>query len=273
MTDKEALREQHYNATVVGKIMVTPNMMILRVVADEPRQEFSAGQYTTLGLLGLEPRSANSDAEYKPAPPEKLIRRAYSIASARHETREFEFFVSQVKSGQLTPRLFALEVGQRLFLGKRIVGAFNLSDAPADKDILMIATGTGITPFISFLRSHVAQRPQSRMAVVQGASHQRDLGYYSELSFLRSTFPNFYYLPTLTDADSTWSGHRMWIEEMLEAGVIEKESGVALDPQRTHVYLCGNPAMVENVSAWLEEHAGYRKHSAKQEGELFVEEF
>ena len=273
MENLEQLRQEKYNAKVVSKVMLTPNLMILRVVTDEARATFAAGQYTTLGLLGAEPRSANSDAEYEKAAPDKLIQRAYSIASARHETREFEFYVSQVKSGQLTPRLFALDVGDRLFVGKRIVGAFNLSEAPADRDVLMIATGTGITPFISFLRSHVTERPQSRMVVVQGAAHQRDLGYYSELSFLNSAFPNFYYLPTLTDADETWSGKRMWIEEMLAAGVIEKETGVALDPERTHVYLCGNPKMVENVAAWLEQNAGYRKKKGKQPGELYIEEF
>lgn len=273
MSTPEQLRETHYNATVVSKIMVTPNLMILRAVTDEPRAEFSAGQYTTLGRFGFEPRSANSDDEFKPAPPDKLIRRAYSIASARHETREFEFYITQVKSGQLSPRLFALEVGDRLFVGDRIVGSFRLSEVPPEQDILMIATGTGITPFISFLRSHVAERPQSRMVVVQGASHQRDLGYYAELAFLRNAFPNFHYLPTLTDADATWNGHRMWIEEMLASGEIEKASGIALDPERTHVYLCGNPTMVKNVAAWLETNAGYRKAKGREPGELYIEEY
>ncbi|WP_456411279.1 ferredoxin--NADP reductase [Oceanithermus sp.] len=273
MSTPETLREQKYNATVVSKILLTPNLMTLRAVTDEPREQFSAGQYTTLGLFGFEPRSSNSDAEFEPAPPERLIQRAYSIASARHQTREFEFYVTQVKSGQLTPRLFALEVGDRLFVGRRIVGVFNLSDVPPEKDVLMIATGTGIAPFISFLRSHVAERPKSRMVVVQGAAHQRDLGYYSELAFLNHTFPNFFYLPTLTDADGTWAGRRMWIEDILASGEIERETGVALDPERTHVYVCGNPRMVANVASWLEDHAGYRRHRPKEPGQLFIEEF
>ncbi len=273
MENYESLREDKYNATVVSKILLTPNLMILRVVTDEPREEFSAGQYTTLGLFGFEPRSANSEEEHSPAPTEKLVQRAYSIASARHETREFEFYITQIKSGQLTPRLFALDVGDRLFVGRRIIGIFNLSEVPPEKDVLMIATGTGIAPFISFLRSHVAERRQSRMVVVQGASHQRDLGYYSELAFLNQAFPNFFYLPTLTDADDTWQGRRMWIEELLESGEIEKETGLVLDPEKTHVYLCGNPKMVANVAGWFEENRGYRKKKGREEGQLFIEEF
>jgi len=261
-----------YNATVVQKIQIRPNLMILRVATDEPRSEFSAGQYTTLGLYGSEPRSANSEPEAIPVKPEKLIQRAYSIASARHETRQFEFYISQVKTGQLTPRLFHLEVGDKVFVGRRIVGVFNLSNAPKDADVVMIATGTGITPYISFLRSHVMERPKSKMVVIQAAAHQGDLGYFSELSFLDSAFPNFYYLPTLTDAGDTWPGHRLWIEEMLESGVLGQETGVACDPKRTHFYLCGNPVMVKNVSQWLTEH-GYQKKTRRTEGTLFVEEF
>lgn len=265
--------QSKYNATVVQKILINPNLMIMRVATDEPRQAFAAGQYTTLGLYGSEPRSENSEQETVPSKPDKLIQRAYSIASARTDIQEFEFYISQVKTGQLTPRLFHLNVGDRVYVGRRIVGVFNLSDAPKDADVVMIATGTGITPYISFLRSHITERPNSKMVVVQAAAHQGDLGYFSELAFLDRAFPNFYYLPTLTDAADTWPGYRMWIEEMLEAGVLHKEAGIACDPQKTHFYLCGNPNMVANVSRWLTERGGYRKKDRKTEGTLFVEEF
>lgn len=261
-----------YNATVVGKILVTPDLMILRVRTDEPREKFESGQYTVIGLYGHEPRSANSEPETKPSDPDKLIQRAYSIASANTETQQLEFYISQVKTGQLTPRLFNLEVGARLYVSKRIVGLFKLSDTPPDNDIVMVATGTGVAPYISFLRSHIIERPQSKMVVIQGASHPWDLGYYSELSFLAKTFPNFYYIPTLTDADDSWDGYRLWIEEMLEADVLEKEAGVKIDPDKTHFFLCGNPKMVENVSGWLMAH-GYKRNKRKEPGTLYIEEF
>ncbi len=261
-----------YNASVIAKIMVTPDLMILRVDTDEPRTEFESGQYTVLGLYGHEARSENSEAETVPASPDKLIQRAYSIASSRKETRQLEFYISQVKTGQLTPRLFNLNVGDRLYVSKRIVGLFKLSDTPPDSDIVMVATGTGVAPYISFLRSHIIERPQSKMVVIQGAAHPWDLGYYSELTFLAQTFPNFYYIPTLTDANERWTGYRMWIEEMLEADVLEKEAGVLIDPDQTHFFLCGNPKMVENVSSWLID-KGYKRNKRKEPGTLFIEEF
>ena len=261
-----------YNATVIGKILVTPDLMILRVRTDEPRDHFEAGQYTVVGLSGDEPRSLNSALEEDPAPADRLILRPYSIASARTSTQEFEFYISQVKSGQLTPRLFALRPGDRLHVSTRIVGVFTLADTPHDVDIVMVATGTGLAPYISFLRSHVAERPQSNMTVVHGAAYPWDLGYYSELTFLAQTFSNFYYLPTLTHADETWSGYRYWIEELLERGVLGQQCRIAIDPAKTHFFLCGNPKMVENVTRYLTSQ-GYTRHTRRSPGSLHIEEF
>lgn len=264
--------ESKYNATVIGKIMLTPEIMTLRVSMDTPRAEFESGQYTVIGLYGREGRSLNSEDEHKISPPDKLIQRAYSIASHRAASNQMEFYISQVKTGQLTPRLFNLQQGDRIYVGERIVGMFKLSDTPENMDIAMVATGTGIAPYISFLRSHVAEHSNIKMAVIHGATHQWDLGYYSELSFLASTFPNFYYFPTLTDPDETWQGRSLWIEEMLEKKVLYDEAKIAIDPNKTHFFLCGNPNMAKGVSAWLDQYE-YTKHSSKAPGALHVEEF
>lgn len=266
------MEDTKYNATVVGKITLTPDLIILRVDTDEPRDEFEAGQYTVIGLYGYEERSQNSTEEAVPSEDDKLIQRPYSIASAKSQKKKFEFIISQVKSGQLTPRLFNLELGDRLYVSKRIVGTFKLADTPVGNDVVMVATGTGIAPYISFLRSYVTDRPEQKMAVVQGAAKQWDLGYYSELTFLEDGFSNFYYIPTLTEADETWGGYELWIEEMLEQNVIEKETGIKTDPDCTHYFLCGNPNMVDNVSEWLAEY-DYSRHTRRSPGSLHIEEF
>ncbi len=264
--------DSKYNATVIGKIMITPDIMVLRVSTDTTRTEFESGQYTVVGLYGHESRSVNSEEEHKESKPDKLIQRAYSIASHRAASNQMEFYISQVKTGQLTPRLFALKQGDRLYVSERIVGMFKLSETPLGMDIAMVATGTGIAPYISFLRSHIAEHSDIKMAIIHGAAHQWDLGYYSELTFLASTFPNFYYFPTLTDADETWQGHKLWIEEMLDKKILANEANIAIDPEKTHFFLCGNPNMAESVSTWLGKY-GYTKHSRKAVGALHVEEF
>lgn len=266
------MEDSKYNATVVSKIQLTPDLMILRVDTDEPRTDFEAGQYTVIGLYGYEERAENSMEEAVPTEDEKLIQRPYSIASSKNKKRQFEFYISQVKSGQLTPRIFALDLGDRLYISKRIVGAFKLGDTPPHNDVVMVATGTGVAPYISFLRSYITDRPEQKMAVIQGAAKQWDLGYYSELSFLDDGFDNFYYIPTLTHADETWDGYNLWIEEMLEMDIIQEETGIKIDPDGTHFFLCGNPKMVENVSGWLKKF-DYTRHTRREPGSLHIEEF
>jgi len=261
-----------YNATVIGKIMVTPDLMILRIDTDEPRKEFEAGHHTLLGLYGFEKRSPNSEADALPAPDDMLIQRPYSIASSTAETRQLEFYIQQIKSGQLTSRLFNLNTGDRIFVGKKISGRFRLDETPDGSDIVMVATGTGIAPYISFLRSHIIERPESKMVVIQGAAHRWDLGYYSELTFLETTVPNFFYVPTLTDADDRWEGYRSSIEELLQKEILQNEYNITPDPERTHFFISGKPDMVTHVSEWLHDF-GYSRNSPEEPGELYVEEF
>lgn len=266
------MNKSPYNATVIGKIMITPDLMVLRVRTDEPREQFRAGQYTTIGLLASEPRSSNSVLPVEAYKGEELIRRPYSIASARHETKDFEFYISQVKSGQLTPRLFNLTQGRRMWVDTNILGVFDIALTPQECNIVMVATGTGLAPYISFLRSHINDHKSIKMAVIHGAGYPWDLGYYSELTFIKSAFTNFFYLPTLLKADDSWTGLRGYIQEHLESGVLEKESGIPLDPAKTHFYLCGNPKMVESVSGYLADY-GFTKHSSTSPGSLHIEEY
>ncbi|ABL65491.1 ferredoxin--NADP reductase [Chlorobium phaeobacteroides] len=261
-----------YNATVTEKNMVTPDIMILKVSPDKKPDSFEAGQYTLLGLFGEESRSFGSDSEVDPAEPQKLIKRPYCFSSGNNITNNLEFYISQVKSGQLSPRLFGLEPGRRIFVGDKISGLFRLDETPDGNDIVMIATGTGVAPYISFLRSHIVERPESKMVVVQGAAHRRDLGYYSELESLETAYANFFYFPTLTDPDSDWKGYRMSVEELMEREVIQNQLNISPDPERTTFFLCGNPKMIEHVSGQLASF-GYVGHQHGEQGSLYAEAF
>ena len=260
-----------YNATVTGLITITPDLIILRVRTDEPREMFKAGQYTNIGLQANESRSPNSVVSLENIPDKQLIIRPYSIASADHQTSNFEFYISQVKSGLLTPRLFNLSLGRRIWVDENILGIFTLNQTPANCNIVMVATGTGLAPYISFLRSHIKEHHDIKLAIIHGAAYQWDLGYFSELELLKSSFPNFFYFPTLLKADDTWDGLRGYIEEHLETGELEN-AGIEIDPNKTHFYLCGNPKMVASVSAFLEKRK-YTRHTKKKPGALHIEEY
>ena len=267
-----AMDGTQYNATVVSKVLISPDHMMIKIDPDEARNEFEAGQHTQLGLYGFEKRSSSSEPETIPAEEDKLIKRLYSIVSEKNDTRQFEFYITQVKSGQLTSRLFNLNSGDRLYIGTSITGSFRLDETPDGTDIVMVATGTGIAPYISFLRSHIVERPESKMVVIHGGSNHWDLGYFGELLNLQKNYPNFFYVPTLIDPVDHWDGYTFCIEDLLKNDVLQNQFNISPDPERTRFYVSGKPEMVSRVSEWLYDF-GYTKHRQSDPGEMYVEEF
>lgn len=266
------MTQQPYNASVIGKIQLTPDLMILRVKADKPNSDFKPGQYINLGMLASETRSSNSVMPIDNYDRDKLIKRPYYIASVDSKMMEFEFYISQVKSGQLTPRLFNLTHGRRLWIDDKIMGIFDLNSVPKEHDLLLVATGTGLSPYISFLRSHIKNNLEKRITIIHGAAYRWDLGYYSELSLLNNNFENFKYYPTLIKEDDSWEGLKGYVEDHFEKGIVEDTLKLKLDPEKTSIFLCGNSKMVEKVLSYLST-KGYDKDCKGNCPSLHVEQY
>lgn len=263
-----------YNATVTEREDITPLLAIVRVQPDAPLFDFKPGQFAVLGLRGSEPRVPEATVEDPPSPPAKLIRRAYSIASSSVERRYLEFYLALVGSGQLTPRLFALRRGSRLFLGPKASGIFTLDRVPSHKSVVLVATGTGLAPYVSMLRTLLAGERQRRFVVLHGARYSWDLGYRAEIENLARAHPNLTYIPSITrpEEDPSYRGRTGRIQALLEQGVVEKESGVALDPSHVDVFLCGNPEMIEGAKAMLTSRGFATGHNGDP-GTIHVEEY
>ena len=263
-----------YNATVIGREEINPQLVILRVRPDAALFDFRPGQFGVLGLLGSAPRVPEAAAEEPVSEPDKLIRRAYSIASSSVERRYVEFYLTLVTSGQLTPRLFDLRHGSRVFLGPKASGVFTLDRVAADKSVILVATGTGLAPYISMLRTMLVNDSQRRYVVLHGARYSWDLGYRGELESLARLRPNLSYLPAITraDQDPHFNGRVGRLQTLLEQGVVEQDSGVALDPSRAEVFLCGNPEMVKAVKTILET-KGFTAGHGKEPGSIHIEEY
>lgn len=260
-----------YNATIVGKIILNPDLIILRIKSDTERKVFKSGQYTRIGLKAKEARSNNSEPIIESLEPDEMIIRSYSIASANNSTKDFEFYISQVKTGQLTPRLFNLNLGDRIWIDENIIGIFSLADVPREKNIVMIATGTGLAPYISFLRSHLSEHRDSKLAIIHGAGAFWDLGYYSELNLLSSAFSNFYYIPSVLKVDPIWNGRSERVELILMSDEFKELTGIDINPDKTHVFLCGNPKMIESVRSIL-CNKDYCVYNPEREGALHIDE-
>jgi len=297
-----------YNATVAQRVELAPGLIILRIVPDKLQFEFKAGQYVVLGLRASEPRIDEAEPDqlaYRPAnavaqgeaegeapaeatpetaaqraittarpDPDKLIRRAYSIASGSQSDEFLEFCITVVMSGDLTPRLFNLGIKDRIYVGPKAVGMFTLEKAPRDHHVILVATGTGLAPYVSMLRSDLECGGTRRIVVLHGARCSWDLGYRTELTSLARHCPNFTYLPVITrpQEDPTWRGRTGYLQELLFSGVIEEATDLQLVPDNFHVYLCGNPGMIEAVIERLSTR-GFVRDRGHDIGTLHTEEY
>jgi ferredoxin--NADP+ reductase len=242
------------NATLIGRVDITPQLVILRIRPDGGVGDFTPGQYVLLGLPRSAPRIPEATEEEAPSTPDgKLIRRAYSISSGSLERDCLEFYVSLVTNGELTPRLFALKDGDRVFVGPKAKGLFTINAAPPDTNILMVATGTGLAPYISMLRTNVLENKGRKIAVLQGASYSWDLGYRGELEGLAASQSNFAYVPVISrpSADPSWQGRTGRLPTWLENPDLTEACGFSLSDQRPHIFLCGNPGMIDEAERVL----------------------
>jgi len=299
-----------YNATVSSRVEVAPGLIILRVAPDKLPFEFKAGQYVVLGLKPSQPRIYEAEAEAAgvvavgaveaagvaapvagtpesqeavaaqatasaraAADPDRMIRRAYSIASESRADEYLEFYLTVVMSGELTPRLFNLKIRDRLYVGPKAVGVFTLDKAPG-KHILMIGTGTGLAPYMSMLRSELDCNGSRKFVIVHGARFSWDLGYRTELTGLARHCNNFHYMPVITrpQEDVTWRGRSGYLQNLVASGAIEEETGLPLTSDNFDVFLCGNPGMIETVIAWAESR-GFIRDKGHDIGTLHTEEY
>lgn len=200
---------------------------------------FTPGQYITLGAGGIE--------------------RPYSIASAPYEpTIElFIEFVLPEYGGRLTPLLYAQHVGDSLTMRPKAKGRF-IRRAGVTNHV-MVATVTGIAPYVSMIRQFIHDREnradrldESRFFVMQGASHRDEFVYDVEVRKLSVRYPELIQFVCSVsrpwaDRNAGWTGPtgriNLLIEEYLDRWRLPKAD--------THIYLCGNPGMIEAASSCL----------------------
>jgi len=268
------------NAVIVEREMLTESLGIFRIAyegGDAP--DFEPGQFANLGL----PKLLDATADDTQAPPSQrrrkrvpMTRRAYSIASPPSEKRWLEFYVVAVDEGALTPRLFDLNVGDRLFMETKIKGHFTLKDVPTDKTVVGVATGTGLAPFLSMYHQYKGQGRWKKFVLLHGVRYEDNLGYRDELEQIAKQDDRFIYIPTVTrpDEKGTWKGVSGRVTEVFHAGRYEKLVGEPLVADDTHVMLCGNPAMIDQLEIELVERYGYVVKTPRQkDGNLHFERY
>ncbi|MFK7789684.1 MAG: ferredoxin--NADP reductase [Phycisphaeraceae bacterium] len=275
-----------FNATLVERELFHDTLGIFRIAYDqgEPK-DFEPGQFANLALMpppeAIAAQAAADEAGDAPKRRRpgriKLVRRAYSIASPPSEKRWLEFYIVAVDEGALTPRVFDLKIGDRLFMDTKIKGHFTLKEVPDGKTLVTVATGTGLAPFLSMYKEFKDTPGRfDKFVFIHGVRVEEDLGYRDELVQMAKDDPRVIYLPAVSRApkDSTYTGYRGRVTSMFSDGTYERAMGRPLDPEQDHVFLCGNPAMIDQLEGELVERDGFTVKSPRQkDGNLHFERY
>jgi len=216
---------------ILRKVDITDDLMLMWIEKPEGFV-FKAGQYCTIGRDKSE--------------------RAYSIVSAPHE-EDIELFLELVPppEGNLTPKLWELGPGETVSIRFRAKGIFTFK--PSHPNQFMVATVTGVVPYISFIRDYLHNDRQGHhFYVLQGASYDDEFTYKDELEGYAREYPDrVSYVPTVSrpheERNSAWTGETGRVNDIVERYVEE----YGLNPEDTLVYACGHPGMIENVKERL----------------------
>jgi ferredoxin--NADP+ reductase len=246
-----------YNATLVALNWVHEGLAIFRVLPDGEPLSFEPGQYTVLGLHEAEDKGRSVAAR-------SLIRRAYSFSCSILDDQGIvrspgafsylEFYIALVpphgERPTLTPRLFTLRCGDRLFVGRYPKGEYTLQDIGQTDYVVFIGTGTGEAPHNAMLASLLVRGHAGQIIVATCVRHAKDLAYLEVHRELERRYANYRYLALATrdaagpHAESVRLVCGCRLQDYLLSGNLERDAGLKLEPAHTHIYLCGNPAMI-----------------------------
>lgn len=242
---------------VVENTHWTDNLFSLRIDADI--NPYLAGQYTSLAL------DVNGERVAQP----------YSILSAPDEKPLAFFFYTQLE-GDLSRALSKTSPGDTVWVQQQPEGTLTLAHVPDAEILCLMATGTGVAPFISMLKTPEPWARFKKVVLVYAVRVYDDLRYETLFLDLLASHPDqFRIVPFVSREEikgaftSTLHGH---IPASLRSGELEQALNLQFTPENTQIMLCGNPGMVKDTVAVLQPR-GFTENKPMQPGQISHESY
>lgn len=193
--------------------------------------QFKNGEFVTLGLR----------------PEGKLIARAYSIVST-NDADHLEFLSIHVPDGPLTSRLAKIQPGDGIWINTKATGSLTLDYVRPGRNLYLLATGTGLAPFMSLIRDPETYKQHENVILVHTVRTVPELAYRSEIESLANE--HLRYVPTVTQEPFEVCRRGA---DLFRSGELSSMLGLpAPDPEHDRVMLCGNPNMNQEMTDHLE---------------------
>ena len=252
--------EKFTRQTLLDVQPLTPNLFSLRVTRDAGFR-FRSGQFARLGV-------AKADGS--------VVWRAYSMVSAPHD-EYLDFFSIVVPGGEFTSELSRLGEGDTLLVERLAFGFLTLDRFVDGRDLWLLATGTGIAPFMSILQDFEAWERFDNIKLVYSVREARELAYLNEIAgleqreYLAEHAGKLQFIPVVTRERHPGALSQR-ITTLIENGELEKAAGLELSPEHSRIMLCGNPEMIDETRKVLKAR-DLQLSLSKRPGQVAVETY
>jgi ferredoxin--NADP+ reductase len=205
----------------------------------------------------------------------KPLLRAFSVVSANYD-EHLEFYSIKIPDGALTSRLQHIQPGQSVLVGRKPTGTLLVDNVRPGKRLYLLATGTGLAPFMSIIRDPETYERFEHVVVAHGVRRISDLGYRS---VIEEELPRhelvgelvqkqLLYYPTVTREPFRHMGR---VTDLVESGKMMADLGLPnLDPEHDRVMICGSPAMLGDLVTLLKGR-GFHEGNTDHQGEYVIE--
>jgi ferredoxin--NADP+ reductase len=242
---------------IIGEVIEnhawTERLFSLRIRAEQ--MPFKAGQFVRLQL---------------PVDGDRLAK-SYSLVNAPDEP-DVEVFYNRVPGGRFSNSLASLQAGDSIEVSQPANGFFVLDEIPASRHLWMFATGTGLGPYISILKTSVVWERFEKIVLIHGAPLVQELAYADLIGSWQQNNPEQFRFAACVTREQNPAGLHGRVTELLAKGELEQRIGLGISHQHSHVMLCGNHNMIKDMRDVLAER-GMSKHLRHQPGQITTEEY
>ena len=201
----------------------------------------------------------------------ELVGRPYSLVNPP-DKRPLEIFYIEVPNGPLTSHLVNLKPGDNIQVAPRAHGFMILDEVPPAKNLWLMATGTGVGPFLSILMTDKPWQHYERVILIYAVRTLSELIYQERIMQILAKYPGqFSYIPFLSreTSDFALTGR---IPQAIIDGRLEARAGIKINAENSQIMLCGNPQMVKDTNNTLIER-GLKKHRRFEPGQITAENY
>jgi len=252
-TPTQIARSEMRNGQVLSNTALTKRLYALRIEVE--LLPFEAGQFVRLELVidGVK------------------VARPYSLVNKPGDPVA-EVFFNTVPGAQLSNALAVLRKSGTVAVSQPATGFFVLDGTPVARDLWLIATGTGLGPYLSILRTPQLWERFENVVLVHGVPLREELVYQDVINLVQEMYADRFGYISCVSREANPAGITGRITDALRCGELERRAGLPITASDSSVMLCGNHSMINDMRLLLAER-NMQRHLRHKPGQILTEQY